>query len=131
MKISTILLLIISLSACASVYRSSDLKSIDNKKIVIIETKEKSLINNFFIYTIDEQRLGFGIFHRYELAPGVHSIRAICNVGRYCEKSLVKKFNGIAGRKYKIIYIEKWMGPTQGIWTFNIIDTDTNQDVSY
>ena len=133
MKILAFFIFIFSalLCGCTSVYKSPELISSKTNEIVILEPRNYTKGDVFFISRIDGNPPGFGWFRRFELSPGVHSVTASPNAMRVSSKPITRSFLGVAGVKYEFVYLYEETEYKKGMWSFLIIDTRTGKDIAY
>lgn len=117
---------IVSLSACA--WRSPDLPAGGREGIALVEYEDPE--STYCVVTrIDGKRTATGLFDRFELSPGPHSITMAPNAAYGHGGPVTHQFHAKAGVRYVLTVSEgsppSRYGPWVEDWDFSIVEAGT------
>lgn len=95
--------------------------------IAVLEVKDKQL-HKFFITEVDGRFRGIGLIERYELTPGIRSIKAEVNPTYWGGNSITRTFNAQAGKEYFFVINDDIENKK---WGFSIIEKTTGEKVDF
>jgi hypothetical protein len=124
-KIASILVVLLMLTGCASVYRQYKGPQLSDDKIAVLEHPD-ALHSYFIIEDVDGKWRGLGMIERYELLPGEHSITCSLHNPLKTSKKVTVYFKAGKGKQYVAEAL------TNGKrWTVQIRNKESNKIVSY
>ncbi len=114
------------LSSC-STYRMPNLPEGGYANIAVLEVKDKEN-HKFFITEVDGRFRGIGLIERYELTPGIRSIKAEVNPTYWGGDSITRYFDAQAGKQYFFVINDDIQNKK---WGFSIIEKTTGKKVDF
>lgn len=118
-----------SLAGCVAIYRTPGAESVPLEKLAMLEY-HGGAVSGYSISQVDGRRRGVGVFERFELTPGEHSVTVEVVTPFTYSKPIILKFNAVEQRTYELKHDLSSTGRTMSVWTTWIVDKGTGQRVS-
>lgn len=110
----------LTLTACASTFKSPDLPAGGPGATAVLEPKDFERGAPFLITAVDGQSRGIGWFSRFELTPGRRAITASVNSYSLRGESITRYFTAESGKTYLFVAQDRVTH-----WNFSIVEKDS------
>jgi hypothetical protein len=122
-KIIPCLFLLSLLSGCASIYHDPKLAANSSLAPAIL-VHEHPLKSGVVLEQIDGKWRGIGVFAKYELSPGEHSLLLALNQAFWVGEKLIVRFPAKAGETY---HLENSLDTKMKYWSAWVIESSTGK----
>jgi hypothetical protein len=117
------------LAGCTSVYKQDGVSSLPSSKMAVIDVPPCKLFSQcIFIQEIDGKWRGVGSITRYELLPGVRTLKLVFVApGKRGEDGIIVRFDAQPGKRYAI---EGNVSDSNMTWRPEVVNAVTREVVS-
>lgn len=122
-------IVVLHLTGCAATYRTPGSESLPLSQLAILEHNSPTK-SGITITKVDGKGRGFGIFERFELTPGEHSITAYPLLP-YHGPEITRWFHAKEAGAYRVEAILNTTNRKAMWWSLGVTDKETGQRVDY